>query len=109
VMDAGFAVCYPPPGEVSEMWFDDPDTMKWHAEKSGGVYNVYRGLMSALAGLGYGQCFDPGVTTTTDSDSGTPPAGDGWFYLVTAENRLGEEGTKGWHSNGAERLGSVCP
>ncbi len=109
LMDSGFANAYPPPGEVSYMWFNDHDNMEWHAEKAGGPYNVYRDLMSSLAGLGYGQCFDPGVTSTNDSDPGTPPSGDGWFYLVTAENRLGEEGTKGWHTSGAERLGTVCP
>lgn len=109
VMDASFAGCYPPPGEVSGMWFNDDDNMEWHAEKSAGVYNVYRDLVSSLSGLGYGQCFDPGVTATTDSDTGMPAAGEGWFYLITAENRLGEEGTKGWRSGGAERLGTVCP
>jgi hypothetical protein len=109
VMDAGFVNTFPPPGEVSKMWFNDHDSVEWQAEKSAGAYNVYRDLMSNILGLGYGQCFDPGVPTTTDSDPGTPPAGDGWFYLVTAENRLGEEGTKGWPSSGPEREGTVCP
>jgi hypothetical protein len=34
---------------------------------------------------------------------------DGFFYLVTVENRLSEEGTKGFDSGGGERTGSACP
>jgi len=109
LMDASLVSCYPPPGEVSEMWFNDRDNMEWSAEQSVGEYNIYRDLLSGLPGLGYGQCFDTAITTTTTNDTGTPPAGGGWFYLVTAENRLGEEGTKGRHTSGAERLGTFCP
>ena len=35
--------------------------------------------------------------------------GEGYFYLVTAENRLDEEGTKGFSHDGPEREGTVCP
>jgi len=83
--------------------------MHWDAEPSAGVYNIYRELMSDLSGTGYGECFAPDVSGTTGTDPGTPPASDGWFYLVTAENRLGEEGTKGWNSGATERQGNVCP
>jgi len=108
-MGSGFGIAYLPPGETGGMWFSDHDTMHWDAEPSAGAYNVYRDLMSSLAALGYGDCFAPGVSGTTGTDAGTPPASDGWFYLVTAENRLGEEGTKGWDSTPTQRQGTVCP
>jgi hypothetical protein len=108
-MDSGFDTAFRPPGETHGMWFSDHDTMHWDAERSASAYNVYRDLMSSLDALGYGNCFAPGVTGTTGTDTGTPPASDGWFYLVTAENRLGEEGTKGWDSTPTERQGTVCP
>jgi len=43
------------------------------------------------------------------TDASIPAAATGYFYLVTAENRLAEEGTKGSNSTGGERLGNVCP
>ncbi|RMH70289.1 MAG: hypothetical protein D6685_00265, partial [Bacteroidetes bacterium] len=43
--------------------------------------------------------------SVTDSDPIAP--GGGFFYLVTARNRLDEEGTKGRDSAGSERAGSA--
>jgi len=108
-MAASFGSAYPPPGEVPSMWFSDHETMHWDAEPSAGTYNLYRDLMSNVSGGGYGDCHDSGMTGTAASDPVTPPAGDGWFYLVTVENRLDEEGTKGTDSIGTERLGAACP
>ena len=45
--------------------------------------------------------------TTTDGD--TPSSSQGYFYLVTVENRLDEQGPKGIDSYGAPRQGNVCP
>lgn len=106
--DAGFVSGYAPPGEVLGLVFHDADTLVWDAEKSAGDYNLYRDLISDLAGLGYGTCQQQDIADETTTDTDAVPGGDGYFYLVTAENRLGEEGTKG-SSGGAERLGSVCP
>lgn len=108
-MGSGFGSAYPPPGETDGLLFSDHDTLIWNAERSAGTYNLYRALMTDLLGAGYGECFAPGLAGTTGTDAGTPPASDGWFYLVTAENRLGEEGTKGWDSGATEREGNVCP
>ena len=41
---------------------------------------------------------------TTASDAGNPPLGEAWFYLVTAKNRIGEEGTKGNQTGGATTI-----
>jgi hypothetical protein len=109
-MDAGFASAYPPPGETAGLIFLDHETLQWNAEKSAGVYNLYRDLMSNLSGLGYGDCQQQDIQGTSTSDGGTPPLENGWFYLVTAENRVGEEGTKGYDGNGGERPNPApCP
>jgi hypothetical protein len=108
--DAGFGSAYPPPSEVLNLRFTSADTLVWNPERSVGVYNLYRDSLTALSGLGYGQCeqFDLLGETATDTD---PLAvSDGFFYLVTAENRRGEEGTKGFDSLDVERPNpSACP
>jgi len=108
-LTSGFTDIYAPPGEVMNQRFTDASTMTWDAEKSVGVYEVYRGLISGLPG-GFGACFQSALTGPSASDAANPTVGDGWFYLVTAKNRLGEEGTKGSQSSGAPRPNSSpCP
>lgn len=102
-VDGGFSSAYPPPGEVLGLSFPNKTTLRWQPEKSVGVYNLYRGMFTSLVGLGYGECQQHDLIIDTATETGTPPAPDGWFYLVTAENRLREEGTKGKNSAGAER------
>jgi hypothetical protein len=108
--DAGFTSAYPPPGQVLGLAFGDRTTLRWNAEKSVGSYNLYRDVLSALAGGDYGTCLQRDLPSETASDTGRPPTHSGWFYLVTARNRLNEEGTKGTNSAGAERPNSApCP
>ncbi len=54
-MDVGFDVAYPPPAEVAPtcgssgepcLLFTDTQTLTWPAERSAGVYNLYRDDMS---------------------------------------------------------------
>ena len=107
-MDGGFVDVYPPPGEVQQQLFTSKTTMVWNPERSVGQYEVYRDLMGGLAGGG--ACFTSGVTTEDATDAATPATGQGFFYLVTARNRLGEEGTKGFRTSGVERSNSSpCP
>ena len=108
-MGGGFPACYPPPGEVRGLTFTDKQTLEWMADQSVGGYNLYRDSIGVLSGLGYGACLQENLPDTTTIDADTPPTTDGYFYLVTAENRLDEEGPKGIASDGAEREGSVCP
>ncbi len=108
-MDASFVGAHPPPGEVRGVLFTDRTTLTWDPEPSVGVYDVYRDGLSALAGGGYGICWQEDLVGESAADPDAPAAGTGWFYLVTAENRLGEAGTKGRASDGAERLGDACP
>ena len=112
--DVGFDVAYPPPGEVAAtcgapgepcLLFTDSETLTWPAERSAGVYNLYRNSASNA----YGQCLPPELPGATATDAATPTAGNAFFYLATVENRLGEEGTKGFQSDATERLGAVCP
>jgi hypothetical protein len=108
--DGGFVVAYPPPGEVTELRFTDKQTMLWNPERSVGVYNLYRDLMSNLSSLGYGTCRLQDLAGETAFDTDEPNAGDGYFYLVTAENRLYEEGSKGFDSDGTVRANDApCP
>ncbi len=108
-LDTGFPTGYPPPGEVNNLLFTDATTLVWDAEGSIGSYNLYRDLLSNLSGLGYGGCEEEDLTDETTTDNDAAPAGDGYFYLVTSENKLTEEGTKGFNSTPTERTGTACP
>ena len=108
--DAGFVSDYPPPGEVKGALFTNKTTLAWSPEKSVGVYDLYRALVSSLPGLGYGTCLQTGLAIESGTDAATPSTGQGYFYLVTARNRLGEIGTKGFASTGIERANAApCP
>jgi hypothetical protein len=107
--DAGFAALFHPPGEVLDLRFTDSTHLAWDPEPSVGSYNLYRGLVSGLSG-GYGACLSSGLTGESGVDASTPSAGQCFFYLVTAENRIAEEGTLGQTSSGVERANpGPCP
>jgi hypothetical protein len=109
-LDGGFVPRYRPPGEVTALRFTDAVTLVWKADGSVGWYNLYRDLMSNLSTLGYGDCDQYDLTTETTTDTDAVPSDDGYFYLVTAKNRLGEEGTKGFDSDDVERPNLIpCP
>jgi hypothetical protein len=109
-MDGGFVPDYPPPGEVKGHLFSSKTTLTWSPEKSVGSYDVYRASISSLSGLGYGVCLQNGLAAESATDASTPSAGQGYFYLVTARNLLGEIGTKGSASSGIERANAApCP
>lgn len=109
-MDSGFVSAYPPPGEVTGVQFDPGGvTLSWDPERSVGAYELYRGVAPAFL-PGYGSCNQSGLTAETAADMYVPSAGTVLFYLVTARNRLSEEGTKGFDSSGTERPNpDPCP
>ena len=76
--------------------------MGWDPDKSVGDYNLYRSTLGNVSGGG--SCLQQDIADETTTDNDPVPVGNGFFYLVTAENRLDEEGTKG-----PGRTGGVCP
>jgi hypothetical protein len=107
--DGGFVGRYPPPGEVTGLAFSDKSTLQWRAERSTGTYELYRDVLATLPGS-FGACFTSDLTAETAMDSSSPSMGQGYFYLVTARNRLREEGPKGYRSDGTEEGNpSPCP
>ena len=98
-MDGGFVGAYPPPGEVRNVRFTTKTALAWDPEKAGGGYDLYRNTA----------CLQGNVSATSASDATLPATSQAFWYLVTAENRLGEEGTRGFQSNGTERTGVACP
>ncbi len=109
-MEGGFSASYPPPGEVASLRFTDEETLAWNPDRSIGTYQLYRGSVSDLPTLGYGTCEQPGLTAPIASEADPLPVGEGYFYLVTARNRLSEEGTKGSDSADSERANAdPCP
>jgi hypothetical protein len=101
-LDAGFVGAYLPSGEVNWLGFINKTVLRWNPEKSVGVYNVYREPISSLPGA-FGTCLARGLQVTNYNEPTVPLSGTGYYYLITAENRLGEEGTKGFRSSGTER------
>ncbi len=99
------------PEEVMQLLLDDvagTTTLEWTVTDRAQEYNVYRGELSTIRLLGAlrtsDMCATPGAChltcgMTTDADvdelpdtidAALPPAGDGFFYLVTGENLTGE-------------------
>jgi len=106
----GFVTAYPPPSEVQQLRFSDKVTLLWNPEPSTGAYNLYRGALTSLPGLGYGTCSGNAIAGATTTDPAPPASGQGFFYLVTAENIIAEEGIKERASSGALRPNPApCP
>ena len=108
-LDGGFTPAYGPPTELAGLQFLDQDNLEWTADPAAASYNLYRGLISSLHELNYGNCAEQNLPSPTASDTDATPIGDGYFYLATSVNRLAEEGGKGSNSAGGSRQGAACP
>ena len=107
--NGGFVARYAPPGEVQGLRFVDKINLVWNHEPTMGTYNLYRNTLASLPG-NFGGCYQPSLIGPQFGEIDVPAQGSGWHYLITAENRLGEEGTKGQMSTGAMRTNaSSCP
>ena len=107
--DGGFVARYAPPGEVRGVQFLSKINLTWSHEPSIGTYNLYRNTLASLPG-NFGSCYQFALVGPPFGETSAPPPGSGWHYLITAENRLREEGTKGRTSSGTERSDSTpCP
>jgi hypothetical protein len=109
-MSGGFAGAYLPPREVAAecdgdpqatcLRFTDKQTLVWPPQRSDGSYNLYREDACAATDL----------PDEVASFPETPLSGQLYKLLVTAENRLGEEGPRGYDSSGHQRPNPTpCP
>ena len=89
----------------------DGTTLIWDAEAAAVEYHVYRGDLrdgaQPLSFANFGTCADAELDPVDRTDelvvvTGSPGAGQGWSFLITAEDGTGEEGTLGFNSS-AER------
>jgi hypothetical protein len=106
---AGFLVRYLPPTEVTGLAFASPVELTWAASPRAIEYDLYREALSKVAG-GQSRCFASGIAETSLMDADAPGPGEGFFYLVTGRNRLGEPGTHGTGTDGQARTAApACP
>jgi hypothetical protein len=78
---------------------------------TGVAYDEIRGTLSHLVGFTDQQCLSPATTATSSTDGGTPPAGDGFYYLVRARGAGDCIGTYGNQVPAGPRdpLLTICP
>ena len=109
-LEGGFVPPYVPPGEVATILFTAQATLDWEPAPAASAYNLYRGELPVSGSPEYGTCTQPDLATPVAVDSEAPVAGAGFIYLVTAVNRLHEEGTRGFDTEGVERNDTeLCP
>jgi hypothetical protein len=102
------------PAEVTGMVMSsDKVTLAWDSAVSTGgpgtLHDVLRGLLQELpVGAGGSELCLGSITDSQWPDAQTPPANQGFWYLVRGRNAVGT-GTYGRASSGAERVSSACP
>jgi hypothetical protein len=100
------------PEQVLNVEWDNNFRMVWDAEFSAVEYHIYRDDLANLSYASFGVCRDDLDTNRTDlqlDDLEEPAPEAGFFYLVSAEDSLAEEGTLGY-ATGAERSNyGACP
>jgi hypothetical protein len=75
-----------------------PTQLVWDPVAGAVQYHLYGGDVATLSRTNLGSCLDaldPNRTETAADLFELPPAGTGRFYLVTAENGAGQEGSLG--------------
>ncbi len=102
------------PAEVSGLGFDDAATLSWddqaYAAGDGTTYDLLRGTLSDLrsrGGVDDATCLARNLSGATASDDSTPPAGDGFHYLVRAANACGSSDW-GKASDASPRSATAC-
>lgn len=105
------------PGEVHSLRWLDKNTLRWDVVAAVERYNVYKDLLDTLAHGSFATCAAGLDIDPTDSellDTAIPPAGAGWYYLITSvdtDQTPIAEGTLGM-ATCAERSNvgpGVCP
>jgi hypothetical protein len=98
------------PNEIANAHFGDKVTVLWDTQPNSPVYDILRGSLFALPvgpGGGDESCFDNQLTASL-TDSTTPVAGDGFFYVIRAANACGQ-GNYGTQHDGTPRVTTSCP
>jgi hypothetical protein len=67
-----------------------------------GIFGASFRTLSSLPG-NLGGCYQAALASPGFDEMPVPATNTGWFYLVTAINRLREEGTTGTNSAGVKR------
>jgi hypothetical protein len=102
---SGFVGRYRPPGELGNLRFTAKINLTWNYDTGLTKSNLYRGATAAGAA-----CYQPNLPGNSFLEPASPSADTGWYYLVGAENLLGEEGPLGTGPGGAPRAPSApCP
>ena len=100
------------PGVVTHLRWTTKTRLAWDAEPAASEYHVYRDSLSSLSYTRFGECqdeFDPNRTDEQLDDFDEPTPGTGFFYLITAEDALGAEGSLGDATCTERSLFGPCP
>jgi hypothetical protein len=100
------------PGPVTGLSWTSKTSLGWSVEASAAEYHIYRGPLGSLSYAGFGVCrddLDGARTDTVLSDAQLPPAGQGYFYGVTAENAAHQEGSLGFATCVERSSFNPCP
>jgi cysteine-rich repeat protein len=99
-----------PPGSEYPLAFSDVQTLIWQDGSATGsdFFNLYRGDLGEL-GSGNGACFQPTLGTATTTDAELPLLHDGFFYLVSGGNPVGESPLGRDSSDALRDNSSPCP
>ena len=80
--------------------------LAWGAVSGANAYSVTRGDLASKAAQQYGSCLVEGLTSTTHDDTDVPSPGQGFFYLVQAQNLTCGMGSLGTTSTEQPRTNS---
>jgi hypothetical protein len=78
--------------------------LSWSTVSGGDSYQISRGALGAWGSGDYGSCLTQGLFQTTYSDADVPAPGEGFFYLVSAQNLDCGIGSLGASASEAERV-----
>ena len=100
------------PGDVPNLRWSNKTVVTWGTEPTAVEYHVYRDTLPTLRYGHFATCqdgLDNNRTDLTFSDPQLPASGQGFSYLITAEDGAGNEGTLGL-ARCAERSNFIpCP
>ena len=107
-------LCDPDDGVRFMRWIT-PETIVWDADAGDQRFDLYRGLLSALADADqdgaaetYGGCIATDLTSPEYPDTAAPPLGDGFLYVATGLTGASEEGFGEASSGAARPMPPVC-